>query len=730
MGLVQRANGDEGPATKAAPMPLSARKVSPPPAPARVHKAGKTGAPRKKKSTLEALRLEDPQFALLCPPADYIDCRNPIEIVGDDKISPEPALFRLTFTGTIRGFNDKRTVFWSVPSDSVPHLGALRWPMIKATKRTEIEMRDSYGRLVYVSFFRVPREWTERKEGDVVLAMGRLQRFGPKLSLDIIKEAPDRAIGTIWPQYAGIPGQIAGERVELLVNSSVNNEMAHRKCAAVILGETGLSDGDLMAACGSQEDSGFQSCMDVLHALHRPASPEEGRLALEYAKRITALGIQASALRHHVRHPHPKAPLAISPGDVSKLLAALPMPLTKGQLAVVEDVIARLQQPKPLNGLLSGDVGTGKTLAFLVPALAAHLAGARVAIITPRTLLADQIAREILRWDGIVKGVERVPTGGKIKDPNAILVSTHGLSTVAQRADYVPQFLICDEQHKFSAESREALVGPATHVLEVSATPVPRSLAAALYEGMEIFNLRECPVEKKIFSEVIDMNERKQVIAGLRHTLKEGGIAAMIYPMVNSSEESEAQSVTKAFESLDKAFPNECVMLHGEMSDDQMRENIAKLRSKEKHIVVASTVLEIGIDIPSVSFMAVRDADRFGISQLHQLRGRLVRNGGTGVFMMVVEDLEKTPPQSLERLDAVAATSDGYKLAEMDLVQRGFGDLDGSAQSGASSTIFRNIKLDVTDFLARKLKTIQAIPSGRDYNKTENLAMPRQERLI
>lgn len=689
------------------------------------------GPAKPKRSAIDVLRLENPAHALLCPPVDFIDCRNPIEHITSDLMGCEPAFFSLTYAGSMNGFDQNRKLVWSYPSERVPHLGALTWPMLKSTRRTDIDLKDLAGRSVTISQFFSPKNWVDRKPGDKIQALGRIKQFGPNLSLEVIKEAPERAIGTIWAQYAGIPGQIAGERIEMLVNASVDSENAYLACAAMILGETGLNDQTLMESCGSTPQRGFGSCVQMLRALHRPGSVEEGRLALEYAKRITALGIQSSALRHHLRHPHPKAPLPVSKNNVIKVMSSLGFPLTKGQQDVALQVTERLSQPKPLNALLSGDVGTGKTLAFLPPAVAAHLAGARVAIITPRTLLADQIAAEIVkRFDGLGVTVERVPTGSKIQNPNAILVSTHGLATSARRCDYTPQFLICDEQHKFSADAREALVAPNTHVLEVSATPVPRSLAASLYDGMEILNLRECPVEKKIYSEILDMNNRREVIAGIKHTIANGGIAAMIYPLVNSSEGSTAQSVTSAFESMNAAFPNQVVMLHGEMPDEEMRDNIAKLRRGEKRLVVASTVLEIGIDIPSVNFMAVRDADRFGISQLHQLRGRLVRNGGVGVFMMVVEDLETTPPQSLERLQSVADTSDGYKLAEMDLVQRGFGDLDGSAQSGASNTIFRNIKLGASDFLARKLKTIAPVDSTRDYNQTESAHRPRQERLI
>lgn len=613
----------------------------------------------------------------------------------------------------------------------IAHLSALTWPMLKATRRTDIELSDAAGRTIVVSQFYAPRNWADRKPGETVFALGRLKKFGSKLSLEIIKEAPARAVGKIWSQYAGIQGQIAGERIEALVNGSVDSDEAYLACAAVMQGETGLADDALMIACGSTQDRGFTSCIGLLRALHRPETVEEGRLALEYARRITALGIQASALRHHLRHPHPKAPLPVNKGSVVKVMSSLGFALTQGQQDVALQVTERLAQPKPLNALLSGDVGTGKTLAFLAPAVAAHLAGARVAIITPRTLLADQIASEAIKHFGHLKiEVERVATGARIKNQNALLVSTHGLATTAKKTGYAPQFLVCDEQHKFSAEAREALVAPYTHVLEVTATPVPRSLAASLYGGMEILNLRECPVKKTIHSEIQDMHNRREVLGGIRHTLANGGIAAMVYPNVNSADDTGARSVTAAFESMNAAFPGQVVMLHGDMPDEDMWRNLALLRSGEKRLVIASTVLEIGIDIPSVNFMAVRDADRFGISQLHQLRGRLVRNGGTGVFMMVVEDLATTPESSLERLQAVADTNDGYKLAEMDLVQRGFGDLDGSSQSGASSTIFRNIKLTASDFLARKLKTIAPVESTRDYNQAESVHTPRQERLL
>jgi ATP-dependent DNA helicase RecG len=579
-----------------------------------------------------------------------------------------------------------------------------------------VELEDELGQVVYLSIF--GRALTQHVKGDRLLVIGGVERFNSGLYLSLERQPPARALGSVWAQYTGLHSLVAGDKLEALVTGAFCDESSIRECASVLMGETGLTEAALMQAC-AQRGHDFASIAELLQTMHRPATVESGFRALDCARAISAMAIEAAALRHHVRQPHPKAPLPVNPADIDVLARQLPMPLTGGQLEVARSVLSRLQSPVPLSGLLSGDVGTGKTLAFLLPAIAAHRAGARVSIVAPRTLLADQIYEQIrLRFGSMVRCVERIPAGGTIKDHDAILVGTSGLATVAARSKYSPQFLVCDEQHKFSTDAREALVGPATHLLEVSATPVPRSLAAALYRGMEILNLRECPVSKTIHSRVIDMASRAQVIAGIRQALATGGRAAVIYPVVSAEEDDESQSVTKAFESLGAAFPGQAIMLHGGMTEEEMRANIEQLRCGERRLVIASTVLEIGIDIPSISFMAVRDADRFGISQLHQLRGRLVRNGGTGHFAMIVNDLAQTPQSALDRLNAVAATTDGYELAEMDLQQRGFGELEGSAQSGETKTVFRRIKLGAKDF------------SGGPDKEEPNAATVRSQRPI
>lgn len=719
----------EGP-TRAlfAPTKSAAKPNAPPRAASLASASGAKGTterrPRKRKSPLECFQLDDPRHALLCAPASYTDCREANREVNNSLLDVPSSLYLLTYSGRMRGIDSSKRTVWSIPGPRLAQPADLQFWQMRQARRIEIELVDASGKEVRLSVFGAVQEWNDIAAGQELLLVGEIARYGPNYYMKLEKRAPVHVLGSIWSKYAGIPGQIAGEKIEAFVAAALQDDSSPRACVARILGETGMAEQALLKACPIEGDDGeqaaFVSLAEMIQALHRPDTVARGRQAMDCARRISALAIQAAALRHHSRPPHPKAPIAIDPFDIDRLAQSLSLKLTEGQLSVARTIAHRMTEPKPLSALLSGDVGTGKTLAFLLPAIAAHRAGASVAIITPRSLLADQIAEQLItRFADMVQSVERISAGGKIKDPKSLIVSTPGLASVAARQGYVPHVLICDEQHKFSATTREALVGPHTHLVEVSATPVPRSLAASLYEGLEILNLRECPVNKTIHSTLVDKaTNGPMVIAAIRQALAKGERAAIIYPSVTAqavddedeknADEAKApirQSVESAYATLSAAFPGKVTMLHGSLSEDELRANVQLLRSGERPLVVASTVLEIGLDIPSVSVMVVRDADRFGISQLHQLRGRLVRNGGEGHFMAVVEDVLTAPPSSIERIEAVCATSDGYELAELDLVQRGFGQVDGDEQSGASITLFRQVRLGVRDFMAKRLKT-------------------------
>lgn len=695
------------------------------------------GADQQIQRSLKRLNLADAREALLCLPVAYVDCRTPQRTLPDEE-DQDRRLYLLTLRGNFIGYNSRKA--------RVANFGVDGWApgKVSACKggRCEVDLHDAAGNLVTWTQFggawQARKQFGESSSGDPVVLAGKMVFMGRRRALDNVETVPARAIGRVWTRYGGIQGWIAGDVVEQLVLTQLDNPDAYRACAARLVGATGMSDEEALQAVNRpDEDHGFRSFEHLLRALHMPASPEQGYAARGVCNRLSALAIQSSALRHHDRPTHPKAPLALDLGDLDVIAATQPETLTPEQRAASQGIAKAMTGPKPLTGLLVGDVGTGKTLTYLLPVVAAHRSGARCAIIAPTDLLADQIARQaISRFGPMGVRVERVPTGAKkIHDPDAILVSTHALTGTAKRLKYSPQVLVCDEQHKMSAAVREVLVTPWTHVVEASATPIPRTLATALYDGMQIFKLHKPPVEKTIHSSVYDIKDRPRGAALLRWVIENGMKAAVVYPRIDpvalpqgerltvesAQAQDEVQSVLTAAKALEQAFPGKVAVLHGRLSDDEKRLAMEAVRNGEKPILVASTVLETGIDIPSMAGMIVRDADRFGASQLHQLRGRLARNGGEAWFMMMVQDLQTLPPSALERLESVAATNDGFELAELDLMQRGFGDLDGTEQTGAADTVFRLVKLRPEDFLRHKLKGLQtkAGASARVYEAAQ-----------
>jgi ATP-dependent DNA helicase RecG len=644
----------------------------------------------------DRLGLTDPRHALLCMPAAYSDCRTPARcIAAHDDV--DRVLYALKIAGPMRGYGQV-----GGKSALVADLGEVgfRPDLVRSITRLEVDLLDEAGQSMTWTIFGNP--WLARnfEPGQRIVLVGRVKWFGfreRRAYLEDVIQPPAYAVGRVWVKYEGISGRVAGDLVELLVRRQLDNPEAWRVCAARIQGELGRDAAAVLEASGGV-DMGFASLEGLLRALHAPQDMDQAWMARELCHRLAAMSVEAAALRHHVRPPHPQAPLPISDVVLDSLKRSQPETLSAEQLAAIDGIAAALASPQPLTGLLSGDVGTGKTLAYLIPAIAAHRAGARVAIIAPTDLLANQIASQAQLRFAAQATVHRIKAGRKIADPLAILVGTPGLVSVARRYGYEPQVLVCDEQHKLSTEIREALIRPFTHVLEVTATPVPRSLATVVYGGMKVFNLRHCPVQKQINSLVYDVGLRPKAVAAIDWAIKTGQKAAVIYPRVESTS-GDAMSVTQAAQVFEQVYPGKVAMLHGGMTEAEKTVAMEQIRSGERPIVVGSTVMETGIDIPSIAVMVVRDADRFGISQLHQLRGRLARNGGVGWFFMLVEERAALPAATLARLETVASTTDGYELAEQDLAQRGFGDLDGTQQSGAADAVFKLVKLSPENFL-------------------------------
>lgn len=661
------------------------------------------------------LRLQDPRHALLCLPATYVDCRHPQQHLGHPD-TDERKLFALRLTGSMEGFRaGEKRPFVDFGKDGWSRPDMLQ---CKGGGRVEVEFEDQDGhRVIWSRFdgaFGAARDFEDAVAGEMVVLSGKISRFGNKLMLDNVERVPRTAVGTVWARYLGIAGQVNGEVVERLVLGQKDNPQAYEACAQLLRQACGMDDVQALAAVAVEHDTmRFESFEQLLHMLHAPPTPQHAEQARETCQRLSALSVQVSALRRHHRSRYDGCGVPLSQEVLRQLVASQPERLSAEQVAAVGGIASDLTRDVPLMGLLTGDVGTGKTLAYALPVVAAHLAGARCAVIAPTDLLANQIARQLqTRFGPQGARVVRVPTGArKLEDPQAILVSTYGLAGTAERMGYAPHVLVCDEQQKMSVTAREALVRPWTHVVEATATPIPRSMATVLYGGMTTYGLGKPPVEKRVESALFDIANGSalgRAAALVRKTVEAGKRVAIIYPRVQSEVE-DTKSVLSGAQALQEKFPGKVVVLHGSMKPEAKQEAMNRVLSGECPIVVASTVLETGIDLPDMAAMVVRDAHHFGATQLHQLRGRLARNGGYGAFMLMVPDCEALPPETLKRLQSVCKIQDGYALAELDLALRGFGDLDedGEAQSGDTSSVFRLTRLKAEDFMGLRIEGVQ-----------------------
>lgn len=676
------------------------------------------------------LGLPSPFHALLCVPARYQDCRRIFQSFMDietQRGDVDPPVIPIEVT--LRRYKDDLPSMRGFSRESkIP----LKSPWMKNCSRLEIDVEDGNGQTAILQIFGKVMNWRNSKAGERLIVVAQPKRFGTgdneKLYLNRVEKMSMAAIDRVMPVYTGLAGRVAGETVAGLIDFALMNglDQSRKAAADAIRDACGLDDEDILSAC--DPDRVFLNLDDLLAGLHVPHTPEIGLFAIKVAGRVSSLGVQASAQRQNARAFHPDASIGGADG-ASEILDMLPNliatqseKLTQDQLTVAYGIARSLQESIPLNGLLSGDVGTGKTLAFLLPAVAVCQLGKAVAIMAPTDLLADQIAENIQRRFGQMVTVERVMAGKKIRDSKAILVGTPGLSSVAVKHGYKPNLLIVDEQHKSNPKMRQAMVGPWTHVLEVSATPIPRSLALSLHAGMETFSLRQVPVEKKIVTELVDVAGRGATTLAIRNALARGQRAAIVFPRVESTNKSDSlevsdvestpnPSVLYAATLFEQSFPGRVAVLHGKMTNEEKQNEIRLVRSGQKPLVIASTVFETGIDIPDVMVMIVRDADRFGLSQLHQIRGRLARAGGEGKCFLMVDDLEKLSSDTRERLDIMTKTNDGYDLSEQDMLMRGAGELEGEAQSGNTDTVFKLVRMRTEELLqVQATLEVDAIP--------------------
>ena len=430
------------------------------------------------------------------------------------------------------------------------------------------------------------------------------------------------------------------------------------------------------------------------------------RLAFEELLLLQIALLRRRARRREGARAEPLEP----PGELTRrwLADSLPFTPTDDQRHAMETVDADLAGDRPMQRLLMGEVGSGKTVIALYAMLRAVEGGAQAALMAPTETLAEQhfatlqklMPGELVQaalLTGSTPAARRTDLLGKLATGELkLLVGTHALIEEAVAFDRLG-VVVVDEQHRFGVNQRRALdrkapEGVAPHVLHMTATPIPRTLALTAYGDLDVTVLRELPAGRRPIETFVASSERERARAyeRIREELRAGRQAFVVCPLVEESEALQARAATAEFERLRSGELKDfaVVLLHGQMRPREKQEAMAAFATGGADVLVATTVIEVGIDVPNATVMLVEDADRYGISQLHQLRGRIGRGEHESLCLLF-------GPKESARLRALAEHRDGFKLAEIDLELRGEGEMLGTRQSGVQTFRFARLPEDV-----------------------------------
>jgi ATP-dependent DNA helicase RecG len=439
---------------------------------------------------------------------------------------------------------------------------------------------------------------------------------------------------------------------------------------------------------------------DALLALHRPRSAregEEGRRRLAFDELLV---LQVGLARARMGREAAVAPSLGGPGQlVGRYRDLLPFVLTPDQERAIAEIDADLARPAPMQRLLQGDVGSGKTVVALYALLRAVESERRGALMAPTETLAEQ---HFLTIEPLCAelGVDVALLTGSVKselEDARIVVGTHAL--IQEGVDLRELAVaVVDEQHRFGVEQRRALVeGRAPHVLHMTATPIPRTLALTVYGDLHVTEIAKPPASRKpIVTSWVTAERSSEAYRRLRKHLDGGRQAYVVCPLIEHSESSQARAAEAEAERLRRAELSgyRVGLLHGRLRPADRRELMARFKACELDVLVATTVIEVGVDVPNATIMIVQEADRFGLAQLHQLRGRVGRGAEQSYCLLVSRPREELTDNAQERLQALVESTDGFELAEKDLELRGEGQLLGTRQAGLSDLRFTRLRAD------------------------------------
>jgi len=443
---------------------------------------------------------------------------------------------------------------------------------------------------------------------------------------------------------------------------------------------------------------------DALVALHRPVSEEEaerGRRRLAFEELLL---LQVGIARRMAARERTLAPSLGYPGElIARYRKALPFALTPYQEQAIREIDVDLARTVPMQRLLQGDVGSGKTVVALYALLRAVENGRQGALMAPTETLAEQhylTVAELCDRIGVTCGL--LTSASRKRDRLALLgadvvVGTHALIQEGVELRDLAVAVV-DEQHRFGVEQRKAIAeGRGPHVLHMTATPIPRTLALTVYGDLALSTIEKPPASRKpVVTTHITEERVSEAYTRLARLLREGRQAYVVCPLIEASETSAARAAEEEAERIRRAelrdFRVGC--LHGRLRPDDRRRLMARFKAGEIDVLVATTVIEVGVDVPNATVMIVQEADRFGLAQLHQLRGRVGRGAEQSYCLLVSRAKDDLTESARRRLEALVESSDGFALAEVDLDLRRHGELLGVRQSGASDLRFADFRRD------------------------------------
>jgi ATP-dependent DNA helicase RecG len=569
--------------------------------------------------------------------------------------------------------NDKLTIFELVVKD---HTGQLK-----------------LGRFFPGARFRHPAWQQQQKRmyppGAVIAASGMVKRdkYGVTLEnpqievLDHSQASIDSMqVGRVVPVYPLTEG----------VSADVVRKAVVAALPAVVQLQDSLPD-------GLREKQGLVVIQEAIAHIHFPPNSE----ALAAARRRLVFDeffyLQLGLLKRRMaqRQQQTSATLAPTGHLIDQFHEVLPFKLTGAQQRVVNDILNDLQQPTPMNRLVQGDVGSGKTVVGVIAILAAIQSGYQAALMAPTEVLAEQHYRKLVEWfnlmhlsvellTGSTKTAKRKKIHSELQTGELpLLVGTHALIEDPVKFQKLG-LVVIDEQHRFGVQQRARLQqkGDFPHVLTMTATPIPRTLALTLHGDLDVSQIDELPPGRQaIQTTVLGGRDRPDMYDLIRRQVAQGRQVYVVLPLVEESEKLDLKSATEEHQHLQESvFPDFSVgLLHGRMSSAEKEEAINKFRLNETQIIVSTTVIEVGVDVPNATVMLIEHAERFGLSQLHQLRGRVGRGAEQSFCLLMSSSKSETARQ---RLKVLEQSQDGFFISEMDMRFRGPGEVLGTRQSG------------------------------------------------